>query len=289
MSENYYDILGVAKTATDDEIKKAYRKLAMKYHPDQNQGNAEAEKKFKEISVAYSVIGDPEKRKKYDQIGHSSYERSGGNSSNFDPSEIFENIFGGFGRKKKKGGSFFDDIFSNMSGAKSSSNMRKKGESIEKELVISLIDALKGCSKDIAINSQKISVKIPQGTKDGQKIKLKGYGAPSNFEGAPGDLILNIKLELDSLYKVDGDNIYTEYSLPLLIALKGGKVEIPTHWGTINLNIPSWTTGGKSFRIPGFGWRLESKKGDLYIKMNITLPENLTEQQKSKLIYSLED
>ncbi|MBN2693903.1 J domain-containing protein [bacterium] len=288
MSENYYEILGVSKTATDDEIKKAYRKLAMKYHPDQNQGNAEAEKKFKEISVAYSVLGDPEKRKKYDQIGHSNYERSGGNDSNFDPSDIFENIFG-FGKKKKKGGSFFDDIFSNMSGARGSSNMRKKGDNIEKELLITLSDALKGCSKDIIVNGQKISVKIPQGTKEGQKIKLKGYGSPSPFEGAPGDLILNIKFELDTNYKVDGDNIYTEFSLPLLTALKGGKIEIPTHWGTINLNIPAWTTSGKSFRIPGFGWRANEKKGDLYIKMNISLPENVTEQQKNNLISILEN
>lgn len=290
MAKDYYETLGITKNASSDEIKKAYRTLAMKYHPDQNPNNPEAEKKFKEISVAYSVLSDPDKKAKYDQMGHDSFENGGNYSSGFDSgniNDIFEQFFGK--SKKSKGNSFFDDIFSNMGGQSGKkSRGAAKGENISAEITIPFSSTIKTSEKEINVGGKNVTVKIPQGVKDGQKIKLKEMGQQSYYGGEAGDLIITIKVNNDTNYKIDNNNLFSDFNIPLLTSLKGGKTDIPTLWGTISLTIPPLTNSGKIFKIPGFGIRTGEGKGDLYVKMLITLPQNMPEKSVEKIIDILE-
>ncbi len=290
MAKDYYETLGITKNASPDEIKKAYRTLAMKYHPDQNPNNPEAEKKFKEISVAYSVLSDPDKKAKYDQIGHDSFENGGNYSSGFDAgniNDIFEQFFGK--SKKTKGNSFFDDIFSGMGGQSGrKSKGAAKGENITAEITVPFSSTVKTSEKEINVGGKNVTVKIPQGVKDGQKIKLKEMGQQSYYGGEAGDLIITIKINNDTNYKIDNNNLFSDFNIPLLTSLKGGKTDIPTLWGTISLTIPPLTNSGKIFKIPGFGIRTSEAKGDLYVKMLITLPQNISGKNVEKIIDILE-
>jgi len=302
--KDYYEILGVTKETNDKDLKKAYRKLAMKYHPDKNKNNPEAEAKFKEITVAYDVLSDPEKRKKYDRMGHDSFEKgydtSGGfnfSGENFsDLGDIFGDLFGG-----GKGGGF-SDIFGSMFGGANGnprgraggyqggfSQQPTKGQSIKTELKIPLSDAIKGGERSIRLQGNKeIKVKIPMGIKDGQKIKLKGQGYNSQTGGESGDLIITISVYNNTEYKIDGDNLSKTISLDLKTALTGGKFDVNTFWGTISLTIPPKTSGGKVFKIPGFGIRRKNIKGNLLVKTEIKIPE-LSDKKLKKIIKLLEE
>ena len=314
MAKDYYEILGVSRDADAKEIKKAYRKLAMKYHPDQNKDNPDAEAKFKEISVAYDVLSDPEKRKKYDRMGHENFERgyeaSGGyndfNSANFeDFADIFGDIFGGGGSSQKGGGgfSFFENLFGG-GGRRQSANFRsggfnfnqgqggfqaQKGQNVKTNLKIPFSDAVKGNEKTIVLNgNKKINVKIPQGVKDGQKIKLKGQGYPSQTGGENGDLIIELSIYNDTDYERDGNNLKKNIPLDLKTALQGGKIDVNTFWGTISLKIPPKTSGGKVFKIPGFGVRTKNSKGDLFLRVEIKLPDNLNDEKIKEIVKILD-
>jgi curved DNA-binding protein len=298
--KDYYEILGVSKDADAKEIKKAYRKLAMKYHPDKNKNNPEAEAKFKEITVAYDVLSDPEKRKKYDRMGHETFEQGfdtnnfNFNADNFaDLGDIFGDIFGGGGRGFK-GGFSFSDIFGNFTNAGGGNfsrgfQQRTKGQNISTELKIPFSEAVKGSERVIRLsNGKEIKVKIPQGVKDGQKIKLKGQGYPSRDGGDNGDLIITLSVYNNTEYEIDGNNLKKSFTIDLKTALQGGKVDIPTLWGTISLKIPPKTSSSKVFKIPGFGIRKKSYKGDLFIKLEIKIPD-ISDKKIKKIVNILSE
>ena len=294
--KDYYKILGVDKTATQDEIKKAYRKLAMKFHPDRNPGNKEAEEKFKQISEANEVLSDPDKRKKYDTLGSNwrQYQTQG---------QGFDDFFSAFGGRR--GGAqyhytndfgdsfgnisgfsdFFENFFGRGSGPTRGRNQRsRKGQDFEATLYIDLREAFRGTTKDILINRKKVRVKINPGTRDGKKLRLKSLGNLGVNGGERGDLYLTIKINKDPFFEIEADNLYYDLFIDLYTAVLGGKKQIFTLNGkTINLNIPAGTDSGKVLRLKELGFPISenSKKlGDLLVRIKVELPKNLTKEEK---------
>ncbi len=308
MKKDYYEILGVSKTATTDEIKKAYRKLAAKYHPDKNPGDKHAEEMFKQINEAHSVLTDPEKRKLYDRFGENwkqfenmdektrqqyeqyqkyqkQYTHSGSANSNY-----FEWGFGDiFGDTFSNG--FGEDIFSTFFGGGRRSpfgqNYRKTyqmpGQDLHAELDITLEEAYNGTTKLFKVNNETIKLKIKPGTKDGQILKLKGKGAPGLNGGPNGDLLITIHERPHPIFKRQGDDLHMELPIDLYTAVLGGSVNIQTLKGKVKVNIPAESNNGKIIRLPKLGMPKDANKkqfGDLYIKLNVQLPQNLSEREK---------
>ncbi len=312
--KDYYKILGVSKTATQDEIKKAFRKLAVKYHPDKNKGNKEAEEKFKEINEANEVLRDKEKRKKYDELGENwkYYQQSGGQQSqDFDWSQ-YANQGGGrqtqysyegdFGDAFGGGGfsDFFETLFGGGGGGFSSQtkgrkgNSRKttlKGEDLAAEMSITLEDAFKGSEKIFDLDGQSIKLKIKPGITEGQSLKLTGKGSAGYNGGAAGDLLLKIHVLHDPLFERKGDDLYTDLRVNLYTAVLGGKSALRTFKGTINVNVPKESQNGKILRLQGLGMPKYGKTnqfGDLYAKLNIEIPTALSESE-TKLFNELSE
>ncbi len=288
---DYYEVLGIDKNATQDEIKKAYRKLARKYHPDVNPGDKVAEEKFKEISEAYEVLSDPEKRKQYDQFGTFDFGEGGfGGFGGFD----FNGGSGG-GKYYKtytySGGDFskiFEDLFG-KSYSKSSSydfdfggGFAQKGDDIEAEIEVSFDEAVKGGEKYINVGGKTLKVKIPAGVDNGSKIRLAGKGYPGMGNAPNGDLILKIKVREHPDYIRKGDDLYKKVPITLKQAILGGEIETDTPNGKIKIKIPPKTSSGKKFRVKGKGVKnlKNSKVGDLYIETYITLPEYIPAELK---------
>lgn len=288
--KDYYEILGVSKDADEKEIKSAYRKLAKKYHPDLNKGDEGAADKFKEISEAYEVLSDKDKRKKYDTFG-SNYDFSSG--YDFDPSQygytyqtggsgadfsdFFETIFG-----SSHGGSRgfnIDDILSGFSGGGASNRARPKKAKFESELSISIKEAYEGCEKNVSLSYggevYDIKVKVPKGITRGKKIRVSG----KKF-GISGDIMFKIKIKDEKHMTLDGLDIeLTENIYPWTAAL-GGTKTVDALDGKLKLKIPKNFIGGNKMRIPSRGFKdLKGKVGDLYVKFNIVNPTNLTEEQ----------
>ncbi len=293
--KDYYKILGVDKSASQDEIKKVYRKLAMKYHPDRNAGNKKAEDKFKQITEANEVLGDPEKRKKYDTLG-SNWKQYQSQGQGF---EDFYSHFGQSGDKQYSYSGNIDDLFGNISGfsdffesffGSSSSAGRqqarrgRKGQNFEATLYIPLIEAFNGTTKEISIGGKRVRVKIAPGTKDGKKLRLRGLGNEGLNGGQKGDLYLTLKIEKDPYFDLDENNLYYDLYVDLYTAVLGGKKQVITLGGkTININIPESTDSGKVLRLKGLGFPTsENSKinGDLLIRIKVDLPQNLTNEEK---------
>ncbi|PQQ66866.1 DnaJ C-terminal domain-containing protein [Acetivibrio saccincola] len=292
--KDYYKILGVDKNATQDEIKKAYRKLAKKYHPDVNKNNKEAERKFKEVNEAYEVLGDEEKRKKYDTFG-SHYNFQDG--YDFDPSQFgfgnvryeyrttgdsqgysdFFNMF--FGRDS---GFDFSSFFSEFRGA---GRYSRKGEDVEVQIEISLEEGYKGVEKRLNLRSvkgeKKISFKVPKGVKDGEKIRLKGQGREGTGGGPNGDLILSVKIKQEGNYTLEGNDITTTLDILPWTAALGGKADVDTLDGRIKIKIPEGIQSDSKIRVAGKGYiDKNGKRGDLYIKIRIVNPKIITAEMK---------
>lgn len=320
-AKDYYEVLGVDKNADDETIKKAYRKLAKKYHPDTNAGNAEAEKKFKEISEAYAVLSDKEKRKEYDQFGSGDFDGGnpfGGGTSyryytNGDPNQgyqefhfeggnmddIMEELFGHMGGMGHMGGgfgsernhrssrtSFYNNGFDNgFDGGFTGSSMNNN---IETEMTISFDDAVFGCDKLISLQdphssaaSKKLKVHIPAGIASGQTVRLKGKGRTS-----AGDLLIKVTVEEKIGYERKGMDIYTTVNIPYEIAALGGEATIPTLYGNVKCKIKEGTQSGCKIRLKGKGvvsMKNSSQYGDQYATVQIQVPRCLSEEAKQKL------
>lgn len=296
--KDYYKILGVEKSATQDEIKKAYRKLAMKYHPDRNAGDKSAEEKFKEITEANEVLSDPEKRKKYDTLGANwkQYQTSGGrgfddffshsgsrgqtSGNTYEFSGDLGDLFGGMG-----GGfsDFFESFFGGRgrSGFTGQSQQQKTAIDVEANLNITLEDVFNGSEKQISIDGKTVKIKINPETKEGQKLRLKGLGRSRTANGEKGDLYLNIHILHHPFYEIKDSALYYNLDIDLYKAVLGGKEKIKTLDGkTISITIPEGTESETILRLKGLGLKNGNLRGDLFVNVHVTVPKNLTREEK---------
>jgi curved DNA-binding protein len=295
--KDYYQILGVPRTAAQDEIKKAYRKLARQYHPDNNPGDKKSEAKFKELNEANEVLSDPNKRRKYDTLGSQwqQYQQTGGQPGGFDWSQWttgdsvdLGDLFGG--------GGGFSDFFTRVFGStaegqprvrtvhRSTSHGPARGYDLEQPAEINLRDAYTGVTLAVQKDDQKLEVKIPAGVMTGSRIRVAGQGHPGRSGGATGDLYLVINVADDPRFEREGDNLKTEVTADLYTVMLGGEVTVPTLTGDVKLKIPPETQPGRVFRLRGQGMPLlrdSQNHGDLLVKVQVSLPTNLTGIEKN--------
>lgn len=289
---DYYKTLEISKTASADEIKKAYRKLARKYHPDMNPTDKDAEKKFKEINEANEVLSNPENREKYDKYGENwkhgeQYEQAQQQQRQQYQGNSRSEFSGDFG-----GGEDFSDFFQSMFGGASggfggssrgSANGKFKGQDVSAELNLNLREASKTHQQTFDINGKKVRITIPAGVSDGQKIKLNGYGNPGMNGGPNGDLYITFNIAEDKDFKRDGDNLRTSVDIDLYTAVLGGDANIQTLNSSVKLKVKPETQTGTTVRLKGKGfpvYKKESEFGDLYVTYNVKTPTNLTDKQK---------
>jgi curved DNA-binding protein len=294
--KDYYKTLGVEKNASQDEIKKAFRKLALKYHPDKNKGNKEAEKKFQEISEANEVLSDPEKRKKYEQFGaqwqqYQQYGNQQGQGQGFDWSKFsnqqgensfsFEgdlgDIFGGHS-------DFFETLFGGSLGKKKGRGRKviHKGQDYNAELEITLEEAYHGVSKVFKFQNESIKLNIKPGIEDGHILKIPNKGYAGAGGGEQGDLMISIKIMKHPLFERKGNDLYADIYVDLYSALLGGKFPFKSFKGLINVNITKESDNGKIMRLQNMGMPKYGKQnefGDLYLTVNIEIPKNLTQKE----------
>lgn len=291
---DYYKILGVDKSATQDDIKKAYRKLARKHHPDLNPGDKEAEKKFKELNEANEVLSNPENRSKYDKYGENwkhgeEYEKAQQQQQRQYQHQSYN---GGYSGADFGGGEDFSDFFQDMFGGagggfgKSSrgrASGKFKGQDITAELNLNLRDAATTHPQTFEINGKKVRITIPAGVYDGQQIKLKGHGNPGVNGGPNGDLYITFNIPADPDFERIGDDLKTKVTIDLYTAVLGGEVTVHTLNGSVNLKVKPETQTGMTVRLKGKGfpvYKKEGEHGDLFVTYEVKLPTNLTEKQK---------
>lgn len=291
--KDYYKILGISKTATSDEVKKAYRKLAIKYHPDKNKDDKAAEEKFKEVNEANEILKDETKRKEYDSLAedYKNYQQSGGKQGFNGYSQGNRNQ-GSSHQKSGFGGQQFDedsfaDFFSKMFGGRDNGNTQSRqqffnGGDYLAAMEISLEEAYAGTTRLIQLETQKLSMKIKPGAKDGQVLRLKGKGSKGKNGGQDGDLLITIKVLENPVFKRKEDDLYCSIDVDLYTAILGGKTEIKTLKGKINITIPKETANGKVVRLKKMGMPVFNKSeefGDLYVTINIKMPTSLSEKE----------
>ena len=296
-SKDYYEMLGVSKTASDDELKRAYRKLAMKYHPDRNANKKEAEERFKELNEAYAVLSDKEKRKQYDTFGKEGFHQRFSQEDifrGFDFDDIFSSLFGGRARRESRaggrGGVDFGDIFSRayQGGGRAS----QKGEDALYELPITLEEAAFGGEKRISIPKngkvEEINVKIPAGIPSGKKLRVTGKGMEGRSGGLAGDLYLQISIRPHPVFDREGDDITVEKEIGFSEAVLGTTIEVPTLEGTKKVKVPPGTQSHTKMRLKGLGVShfQGTGKGDEYVKVIVRIPKRVTDKSR-KLIEEL--
>ena len=300
--KDYYQILGVPKSASPEEIKKAYRKLALKYHPDRNQGDKGAEAKFKDISEAYAVLSDPEKKKQYDMFGADGFHKrftqedifrdfdfgsifkefgfgTGGRGPN-----IFSQIFGGPGQAHFRGGGPFDSTYGGFGGQPQG----MRGQNLVYELSLTLEEASKTTDKVISYQvggrHEKVSVKVPAGISTGKKLRLSGKGQPGSYGGPSGDLYIQINIIDHPLFKREGDDLILMKEIKFSEALLGTEIEVPTiDKKTLRLKIPPGTQSNAKFRLKGHGMPHMNRagRGDAFVQVTIGIPKKLNKKQKA--------
>jgi curved DNA-binding protein len=276
---DYYKILEIEKNATVDDIKKAYRKLARKFHPDLNPSDKEAHKKFQQINEANEVLSDPEKRKKYDQYG-----------KDWQHAEQFEKQRQSRHRQEAHAGENFSDgdfsgFFESMFGGRAGQGQTKfRGQDFNAELQLKLIDVFKTQKQTLSVNGKNIRITIPAGIENGQVIKLKGYGASGVNGGPAGDLYITFQIEDQSNFKRVGNDLFTTATLDLYTALLGGEAVIETLDGKVKMKVAPGTQPGSKVRLKGKGvpvYKQEGQSGDLYVSYEVKLPTKLTEKQRA--------
>ncbi len=300
-----YDILGVSRGASADEIKKAYRRLAKKYHPDVNPGDKAAEEKFKEVTAAAEVLNDAKRRALYDEFGADSL-RSGFDAAKADAYRQWKRQgappggmpfdFGGF-QEVNVGdygtfdfGSIFEDLFGGRAArGRARPGPARHGAHAEAEIAVDLRDAVLGVEHDVRVGGKTLRVKIPQGVVDGSSVRLSGQGAPGTHGGKAGDLYLRVKLREHPFVRRDGKNLYLDLPVTVPEAVLGGEVTLPTFEGPVRLRIPPGTQSGKKLRLRGKGMPdlRGGERGDLYATVKIVLPEWTAALEKA--IKPLED
>jgi curved DNA-binding protein len=307
-NENYYKILGVSRRAAPKEIKKTYRSLAIKYHPDKNKDNKKAEEKFKKISEAYAVLSDPEKRKQYDTFGHAGFQQQYSKEDifrGFNPGDWFkefgfgnENIFSKtFSGRQRSGqqsfggtGGGMEDIFGGFGRQSQRRPVHRRGDNISYDLHVSLAESIFGAERLVAFNKDdgvaKITVKIPPGIQPGKKLRLAGKGHPSPHDGPPGDLLVAIHVTPHPEIKREGYNLVRDVNILPSEAILGTTVKVETLDGSVlNLKVPPGTKSHTRLRVKGYGVPRSKGggRGDLFARLIINFPETLTERQKELL------
>ncbi|GAB5603778.1 molecular chaperone DnaJ2 [Thermus sp. FJN-A] len=265
--KDYYAILGVPRNATQEEIKRAYKRLARQYHPDVNKSPG-AEERFKEINEAYAVLSDPEKRRIYDTYGTTEappppppggYDFSGFDVEDF--SDFFQELFGEglFGRRGHRA-------------------RPRRGRDLQAELFLTLEEAFHGGEKVLEVGGRRVSVRIPPGTREGSVLRLAGMGGPGE---PPGDLLLTVRLLPHPVFRLEGQDLYATLDVPAPIAVVGGKVRAQTLEGPVEVTIPPRTQAGRKLRLKGKGFPGPSGRGDLYLEVRLTIPERLTPEEEA--------
>ncbi len=294
--KDYYATLGVAKSASHDEIRKAFRKLARQHHPDVAKDKKTAESKFKEINEAYEVLGDAEKRKRYDDLG-ADWDRAGGAQAH--PGWGRGGRADGFGEGTSFGGTGFSDFFEQFfSGGASrgghagfpgfGAQEEERGGDIEADLLVTIEEALHGAKKKISFRRdgrsqvETFEVRIPKGVRQGQKIRLAGQGEAAGRRGQAGDLFLVVRFEKHPDYRIEGSDLIYDYEVPSWTAVLGGTASVPTPDGPVRLKVPECSQPGKKFRIKGRGLPTgASERGDFYVRLVVVLPNDLTPEQRA--------
>ncbi|HXR85130.1 MAG TPA: J domain-containing protein [Hanamia sp.] len=293
---DYYKTLGIPKNASQEDIKKAYRKLARKFHPDVNPNDKEAHKKFQQINEANEVLSDPEKRKKYDQYGENwkhadqfeqarqQQQQSGGGFGGFGGG--FGNFGGGeytySGGEEEGFSDFFESLFGGR-GRGRRTQAKYRGQDYNAELQLTLSDAYTTHKQTLTINGKNVRITIPAGVENGQQIKLKGYGSPGANGGPNGDLFITFVITNNTGFKREGNDLYKTEDIDLYTALLGGEKTIDTLSGKIKLKVNPETQNGTKIRLKGKGfpvYKKEGQFGDLYITWNVKLPTHLTQKEK---------
>jgi curved DNA-binding protein len=305
--KDYYAILGVPRTAGDDDIKKAFRKLARKYHPDVAKDKKSAEEKFKEINEANDVLSDPEKRRRYDELGanwqqgfpgHPPPRRAGAPNGREEErefhfggtgfSDFFEQFFGG-----RRAGTDFDDLFRRSARDAGAREVDARGEDIEGDILVTLHEAMNGSMRTLTLrrtnpqtgetDSETFTVRIPPGAREGRRIRIPGKGEPGFGKGSAGDLYLRVRLEAHPDFEVRGADLYHTLELAPWEAVLGAQVAVPTLSGVIKLRIPPGTTTGKQLRVRGQGLPQPggSEPGDLYVVAEVQVPSTISEQERA--------
>ena len=284
---DYYEVRGVSKNASDDEIKKAYRKLAVKYHPDKNPGDKEAEVKFKEVSEAHEVLSDKQKRARYDQFGHAGVGGSaaGGGFSG--------NPFGGFNYNGQTfdfdfgGGGMFDDILGSLFGFGAGGARRpRRGPDYQTSVALTFEEAIFGTTKNISVDGKDLKVKIPAGIDDGMSIRLRGKGGPAPEGGSePGDLYVKVKVKPHKSLTREGAIILSEEKIDMVDAALGCEIEVETVDGKITMKVPAGTQSGTPFKLSGHGvpFRSDGDRGPHIVTVIVETPKNLSRKQKELL------
>jgi len=301
--KDFYKVLGVDKQASAEEIKKAFRRQARQYHPDVRPDDKAAEQKFKEINEAYEVLSDEKKRKEYDTFGSDFQNRaggagfSGGRAAGFD----FSDLFGGGGRTYSSSGNPFgaqggdpSDIFSNLfggggGGCQGRTPRPSRGGNAEHQVEIDFAEAVNGTELKLRIDNQQINVKVPAGTVDGSRLRLKGKGHPGINNGPAGDLILTVKVRPDRTFTMQGRDLLCQVEVPLTTALLGGKIEVPTFSGKAMLKVKEGAQNGQKMRLRGKGVAATRgmAAGDQIVELKIVIPKSLTSKAK-ELVKELE-
>ena len=284
LQKDFYKVLGVSKDADEATIKKAYRKLARTWHPDQNKGNPEAEERFKEIGEAYTVLSNPEQRQQYDAIRAMGAGGFRGGAGGGGASGVNFGAFGGFGGGSSRGSSPFAGAsqFGDFGGAHGSPYQQapQKGEDLHASTRITLKQSLSGVNIKLAVSGKPMTVKVPKGIKDGQSVRLRGKGKASINGGSAGDLIVTIHVEEDPVYSREGNDLRMTLPVTFAEATLGANVELPLIDGsTVTVKVPAGSDSGRTLRLKGRGVATKKGTGDLLATISVVVPKDLTPEQ----------